>query len=60
MSKSMFGFKAFLNIFYLKCLDKQISQISQKNRNSVCIYIQENQPWEYALCYFWKKRVNAS
>ena len=60
MSKSMFGFKAFLNIFYLKCLDKQISQISQKNRNSVCIFIQENQPWEYALCYFEEKRSTAS
>ena len=55
MSKSMFGFKAFLNIFYFKCLDVQISQI---NKDSVCIFIQENQPWEYALCYFWRKRVN--
>ena len=54
MSKSMFGFKAFLNIFYLKCLDINKSNKS-KNRNSVCIYIQENQPWEYAMLFLEEK-----
>ncbi len=55
MSKSMFGIKAFLNIFHFRCLNEKILSL---NKDAVCLFIQENQPWEYALTYFWRKNLN--
>lgn len=50
--ESFFGARAYLNLFstivvkdFIKTLPKQ----------SLGFYIQENQPWEFAICYYWKK-----
>ena len=52
LMRSMCGYKAYKNIFYNLKIKKLLSNNS---KNSLGIYIQENQPWEYSLNYFWKK-----
>ncbi len=50
--ESFFGARAYLNLFSI-CIIKDF--IKKTPRQSLGFYIQENQPWEFAICYYWKK-----
>lgn len=50
--ESFFGARAYLNLFSVIVIKDFIKKIP---RQSLGIYIQENQPWEFAICYYWKK-----
>tara|TARA_B110000858_G_scaffold196050_1_gene253890 strand:+ start:27 stop:1877 length:1851 start_codon:yes stop_codon:yes gene_type:complete len=53
--KSIIGLRSFINIYFFILMENKISKIKNK---PICVFIQENQPWEYSLSYFWKKYVN--
>lgn len=50
--ESFFGARAYLNLFSV-CVIKDFTK--KIPRQSLGVYIQENQPWEFAICYYWKK-----
>jgi len=53
--KSIIGYRSFINIYYFITLR---NKIKKSNKDAVCLFVQENQPWEYSLSYFWKKYLN--
>lgn len=50
--ESFFGARAYLNLFSVIIIKDFIQKLP---RQSLGFYIQENQPWEFAICYYWKK-----
>jgi len=50
--ESFFGARAYLNLFSVIVIKDFIRKIP---RQSLGVYIQENQPWEFVICYYWKK-----
>lgn len=50
--ESFFGARAYINLFSVIVVKDFIKKIP---RQSLGLYIQENQPWEFAICYYWKK-----
>jgi len=50
-SFSLFGI--FINLYYFFLIEKKIKFINSPKK---CFYLLENQPWERALCFFWKKK----
>ena len=53
--KSIIGLRSFINIYFFILMENKILKIKNK---PICFFIQENQPWEYSLNYFWKKHIN--
>jgi len=52
--KKSFGFyDIFVNLYYFFLIEKTIKFINNPKK---CFYLLENQPWERALCFFWKKK----
>lgn len=50
--ESFFGARAYLNLFSTIVIKDFIKKLPKQ---SLGFYIQENQPWEFAICYYWKK-----
>ncbi len=50
---SFVGPRAVLSLFHLQILERTLSRLP---RQALGLYIQENQPWEFALCQLWKDR----
>lgn len=50
--KSFSIFNIFVNLYYFFLIEKKIKFINNPKK---CYYLMENQPWERALCFFWKK-----
>ena len=51
--KSFGLFDIFFNLYYFFLIEETIKSINNPKK---CFYILENQPWERALCFFWKKK----
>ncbi len=52
--KKSFGFyDIFVNLYYFFLIEETIKFINNPKK---CFYLLENQPWERALCFFWKKK----
>jgi surface carbohydrate biosynthesis protein (TIGR04326 family) len=50
--ESFFGARAYLNLISVIVIKDFIKKTP---RQSLGFYIQENQPWEFTICYYWKK-----
>lgn len=50
-SKSMFGFEALLNALFLNLFETALSSLPKQGKG---FFLQENQPWEYALIHAWR------
>ena len=42
----------FFNLYFFYLIEKIVSNLEN---NRKCFFLLENQPWERALCFFWKK-----
>jgi surface carbohydrate biosynthesis protein (TIGR04326 family) len=49
--ESFWGARAYLNLYNIVIFKSVLSKIPKQRLG---IYIQENQPWEYALIHYWK------
>lgn len=51
--ESLCGQESLKNCFYGVLIENSVNQIPTKSKG---VYLQEFQPWEIALAYYWKKR----
>jgi len=49
--KSVFGYEGLLNLLFLNLFEVAFSLLPKQNKG---VFLQENQPWEYAFIHTWK------